>query len=101
MEEIIVELNKLIDMPIEDAINFLNGFTLGQLKCISNGIKLKYSEVELLKDQILNFKQLKDVTKEDLEKANELVKNLYIALQKIEDINNITNELIEVRVNQC
>ena len=89
MEEVVVELNKLIDSPIEDTINFLSGFTLGQLKSISNGVKLKYSEVELVKDQILNFKQLKEVTKEDLEKANVVAENLYIALQKIEDINNV------------
>ena len=96
-----VELNKLIDSPIEDTINFLSGFTLGQLKSISNGVKLKYSEVELVKDQILNFKQLKEVTKEDLEKANVVAENLYIALQKIEDINNVIEELIKVRENQC
>ena len=100
MEEV-VELNKLIDSPIEDTINFLSGFTLGQLKSISNGVKLKYSEVELVKDQILNFKQLKEVTKEDLEKANVVAENLYIALQKIEDINNVIEELIKVRENQC
>ena len=97
MEEVVVELNKLIDSPIEDTINFLSGFTLGQLKSISNGVKLKYSEVELVKDQILNFKQLKEVTKEDLEKANVVAENLYIALQKIEDINNVIEELIKVR----
>jgi hypothetical protein len=101
MEEVVVELNKLIDSPIEDTINFLSGFTLGQLKSISNGVKLKYSEVELVKDQILNFKQLKEVTKEDLEKANVVAENLYIALQKIEDINNVIEELIKVRENQC
>lgn len=101
MEEIVVELNKLIDMPIEDAINFLKSFTLGQLKSISNGVKLKYSEVELIKDQILNFKQLKDITKEDLEKANEVAHNLYVALQKIEDINNVIEELIKVKEKQC
>ena len=101
MEEVVVELNKLIDSPIEDTINFLSGFTLGQLKSISNGVKLKYSEVELVKDQILNFKQLKEVTKEDLEKANVVAENLYIALQKIEDINNVIEELIKVKENQC
>lgn len=101
MEEVVVELNKLIDSPIEDTINFLSGFTLGQLKSISNGVKLKYSEVELVKDQILNFKQLKEVTKEDLEKANVVAENLYIALQKIEDINNVIEELIKVREKQC
>ena len=101
MEEVVVELNKLIDSPIEDTINFSSGFTLGQLKSISNGVKLKYSEVELVKDQILNFKQLKEVTKEDLEKANVVAENLYIALQKIEDINNVIEELIKVRENQC
>ena len=101
MEEVVVKLNKLIDSPIEDTINFLSGFTLGQLKSISNGVKLKYSEVELVKDQILNFKQLKEVTKEDLEKANVVAENLYIALQKIEDINNVIEELIKVRENQC
>ena len=101
MEEVVVELNKLIDSPIEYTINFLSGFTLGQLKSISNGVKLKYSEVELVKDQILNFKQLKEVTKEDLEKANVVAENLYIALQKIEDINNVIEELIKVRENQC
>ena len=101
MEEVVVELNKLIDSPIEDTINFLSGFTLGQLKSISNGVKLKYSEVEPVKDQILNFKQLKEVSKEDLEKANVVAENLYIALQKIEDINNVIEELIKVRENQC
>ena len=101
MEEIVVELNKLIEMPIEEAINFLKGFTLGQLKSISNGVKLKYSEVELIKDQILNFKQLEETTKEDLEKANEVAENLYIALQRIEDINNVINELIEVKEKTC
>ena len=95
MGEIVVELNKLIESPIEDTVNLLREFTLGQLKTFSNSVKLKYSEVELVKDQILNFKQLEETTDEDREKANEVATNLYVALQKIEDINNVALEFIK------
>jgi len=101
MSELVIELNKIIEMPIKDVVELLQGFTLGQLKSFSNGVKLKYSEVELIKDQILNFKQLEEATKEDIEKANQIAEELYIALQRIEDINNVALELIKVRENQC
>ena len=101
MGEIVVELNKLIESPIEDTVNLLKGFTLGQLKTFSNSVKLKYSEVELVKDQILNFKQLEETTDEDREKANEVATNLYVALQKIEDINNVALEFIKEKEEQC
>lgn len=99
MGEIVVELNTLIDSPIEDTIKLLEGFTLGQLMSFSNSVKLKYSEVELVKDQILNFKQLDEVPQEDIEKANEIIENLYIALQKIEDINNVALEFVKAKSN--
>ena len=101
MAEIVVELNRLIDSPIEDTVTLLSDFTLGQLKSFSNSIKLKYSEVEMVKDQLLNFKQLEETPQEDIEKANVIIENLYIALQKIEDINNVALELINVREKQC
>ena len=101
MGEIVVELNKLIESPIEDTVNLLREFTLGQLKTFSNSVKLKYSEVELVKDQILNFKQLEETTDEDREKANEVATNLYVALQKIEDINNVALEFIKEKEEQC
>lgn len=101
MGEIVVELNKLIDAPIEETIKLISNFSLGQLKSFSNSVKLKYSEVELIKDQILNFKQLEEATKEDIEKANEVAENLYIALQKIEDINNVALSFISNIENQC
>lgn len=101
MAEIVVELNRLIDSPIEDTVTLLSDFTLGQLKSFSNSIKLKYSEVEMVKDQLLNFKQLEETPQEDIEKANVIIENLYISLQKIEDINNVALELINVREKQC
>lgn len=101
MEEVVVELNRLIDSPIEDTVTLLSDFTLGQLKSFSNSIKLKYSEVEMVKDQLLNFKQLEETPQEDIEKANVIIENLYISLQKIEDINNVALELINVREKQC
>ena len=101
MAEIVVELNRLIDSPIEDTVTLLSDFTLGQLKSFSNSIKLKYSEVEMVKDQLLNFKQLEETPQEDIEKANVIIENLYISLQKIEDINNVALELINIREKQC
>ena len=97
MGEIVIELNKLIDQPIEDTVNLIKDFNIGQLKSFSNSVKLKYSEVELVKDQILNFKQLEKAPQEDIEKANQIVENLYIALQKIEDINNVALEFIRIK----
>ena len=101
MEEVVVELNRLIDSPIEDTVTLLNDFTLGQLKSFSNGVKLKYKQVEMLKDQMLRFKGLDDTPQEDIEKANFIIENLYIALQKIEDINNVAIDLINIREMQC
>lgn len=101
MGEVVVELNRLIDGPIEDTVTLLNGFTLGQLKSFSNSVKLKYSEVEMVKDQLFRFKQLEETPQEDIEKANMIIENLYISLQKIEDINNVALELINVREKQC
>lgn len=101
MEEVVVELNRLIDSPIEDTVTLLSDFTLGQLKSFSNGVKLKYKQVEMLKDQMLRFKGLDDTPQEDIEKANIVIENLYIALQKIEDINNVAIELINIREKQC
>lgn len=99
--EVVVELNRLIDSPIEDTVTLLSDFTLGQLKSFSNGVKLKYKQVEMLKDQMLRFKGLDDTPQEDIEKANMVIENLYIALQKIEDINNVAIELINIREKQC
>ena len=82
-------------------MTLLSDFTLGQLKSFSNSIKLKYSEVEMVKDQLLNFKQLEETPQEDIEKANVIIENLYISLQKIEDINNVALELINIREKQC
>lgn len=97
MSEIVVELNKLVEKPIEYTVQILGGFTVGQLKSFSNSVKLKYSEVEMVKNQLLNFKQLESTPKEDIDKANEVLDNLYIALQKIEDINNVAIELIKAK----
>ena len=42
MSELVIELNKIIEMPIEDVVELLQGFTLGQLKSFSNGVKFLF-----------------------------------------------------------
>lgn len=97
MSELVIELSPLIDAPIEKSVELLNTLTLGQLQSFSNAVKLKYSEVEVVKEQMLAFVQLENVPQEDLDKANEILENLYKALQKIEDITNVALEIIKCR----
>lgn len=97
MSELVIELSPLIDAPIEKSVELLNTLTLGQLMSFTNAIKLKYSEVEVVKEQMLAFIQLDKAPQEDLDKANEILENLYKALQKIEDITNVALEIIKCR----
>lgn len=97
MSELVIELSPLIDQPIEKSVELLNTLTLGQLMSFTNAIKLKYSEVEVVKEQMLAFIQLDKAPQEDLDKANEILENLYKALQKIEDITNVALEIIKCR----
>ena len=77
-------IGKLIDADILDAKEQLKSRTYGELSNILNAFKMKYQEVETVKNGLLFAIKTEKAPKER-EKINGSLRNLYIALQKIEE----------------
>jgi len=77
-------LGAMIDSKVEDIDAFLKeaNYNVTQLVNIKKGFEMEYLRVTTVKDQLL--KQVNDKVIEE-EKANSVLEDLYISLQRIED----------------
>lgn len=79
-------ISQVIDSPIEDITEVLEGLGYTELLNFKKMIELQYQELEVTKNQLL-------VSKEDPEEVSKVLDSVYVLLQKVEDIAIVTEEL--------
>ncbi|MBO8161123.1 MAG: hypothetical protein H0Z24_05755 [Thermosipho sp. (in: Bacteria)] len=84
-------LSKLVDSPIEEAKEMLEDLTFVDLVNTKKILELEYNRVTFMKDNIAEG--LKQNVFADKDRVQEVLEDLYIILQRLEDLATIIETL--------
>lgn len=97
---VIKTLDEIIQLKPEEFAEFLSEQNLGYLSSVKNFIQMYYEQVNVTKDSILALVHKgENMPKQDKEQAQKTLNDLYIVMQLLEDKFNITNEIINSKMN--
>lgn len=88
-------MDTLLNTPVEEIKEILEKETLGTLASLSNLLKMQYGQCTNIKNSLVALIDNEVVPVEDKEKAENTLKNVYIALQLIEDRYNLIVAVIK------
>lgn len=85
-------ISRLIEEEIEDVAEALKDFNMTKLSNIKKVIEMEYTRLELMKNKLIETREEED----DPIRVNvikEVISDIYVALQRLEDIATIIEEL--------
>ena len=85
----------LVETPIEEFLDYVKTISLGELKSVSNYLKIEYERVNSARQGLLIASE--NAPKKDLKAIDETVQRLMVILQLIEDRVLILAELEKER----
>lgn len=89
-------IDQILNASHEELIKRFKEMNQGTLQSFRNQFIILYETQKHLKDGILDRLSKDEITSED---AEDTLKNMYLIMQKIEDVVNLANEVIEDKIS--
>lgn len=85
----------IVNSPVEELKEEFKKMKQGDLASFKNQFIILYETQKNLKDEILHKMDAKEITEKQ---ADEVLPNMYIYMQKIEDVITVVNEVLNSRI---
>lgn len=86
----------LLETPITEFLNYVSTLSLGELKSVSNFLKMEYERTNMIRKSLMD--SLETAPEDKIEDFNKTLQDLMIIMQHIEDRVVILVELEKERV---
>lgn len=86
----------LLETPITEFLNYVSTLSLGELKSVSNFLKMEYERTNMIRKSLMD--SLETAPADKIEDFNKTLQDLMIIMQHIEDRVVILAELEKERV---
>lgn len=95
-----LDMDMILNMTPEEFTKMMKAQSLGFNTSLSNLLKLQFSQCSNIKDSLVALIRTDKVPKEDKEKHETALKDLYTALQLIEDRHTIVETIIKSKMSR-
>lgn len=95
---IVKSLDEILKLTPEQFTDIMNTKDMGYLNSVKNFIQMYFEQVNVTKDSMLALvTKGENMPKEDKEKAQQTLNDLYVVMQLLEDRHNIIKAILDER----